>query len=63
MGNIYVSDLTNSKSIYHSGVAEIERRFGRGIGVRFNYRFSKSIDNTSDSNVDRNGFGNFGCTR
>jgi hypothetical protein len=63
VGGIEVAGITSSNSIYHAGTVELERRFAKGVGFRFNYAFSKSIDNTSDSNLNAVSFGSFGATQ
>lgn len=52
LGDITVVGATNSNSIYHAGVVEIERRFRGWYGFRFNYTWSKSIDNSSNGQTD-----------
>jgi hypothetical protein len=44
---IFVLDPTNTSSSYHAFVAEIERRFSSGLQFRFNYAFSKNLDDSS----------------
>lgn len=44
---IFVLDPTNTSSSYHALVTEVERRFSTGLQFRFNYTFSKSIDDSS----------------
>lgn len=51
-GNIVLLGQTDSNSIYHGGTFSLERRYRSGYGVRFNYTWSKSIDNSSDANSD-----------
>jgi len=62
LSDILLAGRTTSNSIYHAGSAEIERRFAKGLGFRFNYTWAKSIDNTSDSNLDGSSVGTFGAT-
>ncbi len=38
---------TNTSSTYHALVIEAERRFSRGLQFRFNYTYSKGIDDSS----------------
>ena len=52
LGDITVAGVTNSNSIYHAGFAELERRFAGWYGFRFNYTWSKSIDNASSGSTD-----------
>jgi len=51
-GGINVLGQTNNNFLYHGGAASLERRFTGGIGFRFNYTFSKSIDDNSDGRAD-----------
>lgn len=44
---IYLNDLTNSASTYHAWTTELERRFGGGLQFRFNYTWSRNIDDNS----------------
>jgi hypothetical protein len=46
-GRVILMDETGSSSIYHSFVAEAERRFAAGLQFRVNYTWSKSIDDSS----------------
>jgi len=46
-GRIILMDQTGSSSIYHAGIIEVERRFSQGLQFRFNYTWSKSIDDSS----------------
>ncbi len=46
-GAIYLLDPTNSASTYHAWTAEVERRFSAGLQFRFNYTWSRSIDDNS----------------
>jgi hypothetical protein len=46
-GQIAVLYRTGSASTYHAGIVEVERRFSRGIEFRFNYTYSKSLDDSS----------------
>ncbi len=52
LGDITVVGATNSNSTYHAGITEIERRFKGFYGFRFNYTWSKSIDNSSSGATD-----------
>ena len=52
LGAIMVAGRTGSSSIYHAGVAEIERRFAGWMGFRFNYTWGKSIDDASAGFLD-----------
>jgi len=63
IGDIVVTGVTTSNSIYHAGSAELDRRFRAGFGMRFNYVWSKSIDNSSDSSGDGTSVGSFGATQ
>jgi hypothetical protein len=63
IGDIIVTGITTSNSIYHAGSFELDRRFARGLGMRFNYVWSKSIDNSSDSSGDGTSVGSFGATQ
>ncbi|MDZ4800904.1 MAG: carboxypeptidase regulatory-like domain-containing protein [Bryobacteraceae bacterium] len=63
VGDIVVTGMTSSNSIFHAGTFELERRYAAGLGARFNYTWSKSIDNTSDSNFDGTSFGSFGSSK
>jgi hypothetical protein len=51
VGNILVSGLTNSTSIYNAGTATLEKRYRGSLGFRFNYTWSKSIDTNSDGSL------------
>jgi hypothetical protein len=42
-----VLDPTNTSSSYNAFVAEVERRFSSGLQFRFNYAFSKNMDDSS----------------
>lgn len=44
---IYLLDPTNSASTYHAFTAEVERRYSQGLQFRFNYTWSKNIDDNS----------------
>ncbi|NWG14191.1 MAG: TonB-dependent receptor, partial [Acidobacteria bacterium] len=44
---IYLLDPTDYTSVYHAGAADLERRFSEGLQFRFNYTFSKAMDNSS----------------
>lgn len=46
-GGIFIINPTNSGAIYHAGMVEYERRFSKGMEVRFNYTWSKNIDDSS----------------
>lgn len=46
-GGIFIINPTNSSAIYHAATFEFERRLTRGLQVRFNYTFSKNIDDSS----------------
>ncbi len=46
-GGIFVLDPTNTSSSYNAFVAELERRFSTGLQFRFNYAFSKNLDDSS----------------
>lgn len=46
-GAIYLINTTNASSSYNAFTSEIERRFSRGLQFRFNYTWSKLIDNSS----------------
>ncbi len=46
-GGIFVLDPTNTSSSYNAFVAEVERRFSSGLQFRFNYAFSKNMDDSS----------------
>jgi hypothetical protein len=63
VGDILMTGVTTSNSIYHAGAFELERRYSRGLGLRFNYTWSKSIDNSSDSSGDGASVGSFGTTQ
>jgi hypothetical protein len=63
VGDVYVLGVTNDLSIYHAGTASLERRFTNGIGARFNYTFSKSIDTGGDSANDGQNQFNWGFTK
>ena len=52
LGDITVVGATNSNSTYHAGIVEVERRFRGSYGFRFNYTWSKSIDNSSNGQTD-----------
>jgi len=52
LGDISVAGATNSNSIYNAGVLEVQRRFRGWYGFRFNYTWSKSIDNSSNGSTD-----------
>nr|MCU0247529.1 hypothetical protein [Bryobacter sp.] len=52
IGDISVAGTTNSNSIYSAGTVEVERRFRGWFGARFNYTWSKSIDNSSNGQLD-----------
>ncbi|MGH9719865.1 MAG: carboxypeptidase regulatory-like domain-containing protein [Bryobacteraceae bacterium] len=54
-GDISVAGQTNSNSIYHAGTFSLERRYARGLGMRFNYTWGKSIDTASDANLSSGG--------
>ncbi len=51
-GDINVLGQTNNNSIYHGGTASLVGRVCGGIGFRFNYTFSKSIDDNTDGQSD-----------
>jgi hypothetical protein len=63
VGDVQVLGVTNDLSIYHAGTASLERRFANGIGTRFNYTYSKSIDTGSDSTNDQQNQFNWGFTK
>jgi hypothetical protein len=44
---IYLLDPTNAASTYHAFVTEVQRNFSQGLQFRFNYTFSKAMDNSS----------------
>lgn len=44
---IFAIAATNTSSNYHALVIESERRFSRGLQFRFNYTFSKNLDDSS----------------
>ena len=44
---IFIINPTNSSATYHAATFEYERRFSQGLQVRFNYTFSKNIDDSS----------------
>jgi Carboxypeptidase regulatory-like domain len=46
-GAIYLVNATGGASTYHAGTFEIERRFHRGLQFRFNYTWSKAMDDGS----------------
>lgn len=46
-GGIFVLDPTNTSSSYHAFVTELERRFATGLQFRFNYAYSKNLDDSS----------------
>ncbi len=46
-GAIYEIGVTNSNSVYNAFIAELERRFSRGLQFRANYTFSKLIDDSA----------------
>ncbi len=52
LGDVQVAGVTSSNSIYQAGVVEMERRFSGFYGFRFNYTWSKSIDNASNGQTD-----------
>lgn len=45
--SIFIINPNNSASTYHALTTEVERRFSRGLQFRFNYTFSKTMDNSS----------------
>jgi hypothetical protein len=63
VGDVQVLGITNDLSIYHAGTASLERRFAGGLGARFNYTYSKSIDTGSDSTDDQQNQFNWGFTK
>jgi hypothetical protein len=63
VGDVQVLGVTDDLSIYHAGTASLERRFAAGIGARFNYTYSKSIDTGSDSTNDGQNQFNWGFTK
>jgi hypothetical protein len=63
VGDVQVLGITNDLSIYHAGTVSLERRFASGIGARFNYTYSKSIDTGSDSTNDQQNQFNWGFTK
>ncbi len=63
VGDVQVLGVTNDSSIYHAGTGSLERRFASGIGARFNYTYSKSIDTGSDSTNDQQNQFNWGFTK
>ncbi|HXN25346.1 MAG TPA: hypothetical protein VOA41_21655 [Candidatus Dormibacteraeota bacterium] len=60
LGDVFVLGITNNNSIYHAGTIALERRFKGVLGFRFNYTFSKSIDDSSDGMGDFNNQFNWG---
>ncbi len=47
-----INYITNgSSSNFHAGLITVKRRLTRGFMLRFNYQFSKSIDDATDYNV------------
>ncbi len=46
-GAIYVMNPSSSASTYHAATVELERRYVRGMQLRFNYTFGKSMDDSS----------------
>lgn len=54
LGDITVTGITNSTSIYNAGSAQLERRFSGGIGFRANYTWAKSIDNAGEISINEN---------
>ncbi len=59
VGDISVIGLTDSNSIYNAGTFSLERRFATGFGFRFNYTWSKSIDNGLTGNISPSGWDNY----
>ncbi len=45
--SIFVLNPNNTASTYHALTTEMERRFSSGLQFRFNYTFSKAMDNSS----------------
>lgn len=45
--SIFVIDPTNAASTYHAMIVELERRYYEGLQFRFNYTWSKAIDDNS----------------
>jgi Carboxypeptidase regulatory-like domain len=60
LGDVFVLGITNNDGNYHAGTVELERRFKAGLGFRFNYTLSKSIDNGSDGMGDMTNQFNWG---
>lgn len=46
-GGIFIVNPTNSSSIYHAGIVEVNKRFTRSLQFNFNYTYSKNIDDSS----------------
>lgn len=44
---VFLLDPTNNSSFYNALVMEVERRYSTGLQFRFNYTFSKNIDDSS----------------
>jgi hypothetical protein len=62
-GQIVVLYRTGSASTYHAAIAEVERRFSKGVQFRFNYTYSKSLDDSSGGinfDVQNQSFNNSG---
>jgi hypothetical protein len=46
-GALYILNPANGASTYHALTTEVERRFSRGLQFRFNYTYSKNMDDGS----------------
>lgn len=55
-GNIVVVGQTNANSFYNAGTLSLDRRFRDNIGFRFNYTWSKSMDENSDNLLETSSF-------
>ncbi|MBY0503008.1 MAG: hypothetical protein K2X03_03795 [Bryobacteraceae bacterium] len=63
IGDINLYRLTGANSSYHAGTFELDRRFQNGLGLRFNYSWTKALDNSSDANTDGDVFYSWGIGR
>ena len=63
VGDVNVAGLTNANSIYHAGSISLDRRNQRGILVRTNYTWAKSIDTSSDATLNGPNLFLWGSTR
>jgi len=63
VGDVNVGGLTSAKSVYHAGSLSFDRRMQKGVLLRANYTWGKSIDTTSDATLNGPNLYLWGSTR